>query len=466
MTFQDQLPDVPQLAPHSIEAEEAVLGSLLIAPDVLDDLGFLMPDDFFIVKHAWIFEAIRAVNARKDQVDYLTVSEELREKERLNECGGVPYLTYVLNHTPTAVYAETYARIVERAAVRRRLLAASSEIARLAYSEQPADEALDAAEKTISSIRENRRDGTIHTERIADVASEYWDITEKTISEAGCIPTGLVDLDRILAGGLKKGDYTLIAGRPGQGKTSLMLTIARNAARAKKHVLMFSFEMTNQQLTARLMAMESGIPTNQQKADLMGDGEWDRFASALSTISDYSIQFDKTFADRIETMIEVIRRVEREHPLDLIIVDYLQLMVAPKSENRNHELGYISRNLKKIAMRKGYEVNVLAGAQLSRDIEKRANKRPLLSDLRDSGNLEQDADQVIFLHQDENKPENKNTIEAHLAKARNGDTGMVELYFARELTLFNNLKRDTIPLNAPPKNGQKEPTPLHAGAKD
>jgi len=439
------------MAPHSVEAEEAVLGSVLLNSDSLFEVAsFLQPDDFFIVRNSWVWEAILRLHERNEQIDYVTVVEELRQQGRLDDIGGAAYITYLINHTPASIYAEAYGRIVERAAIRRRLLSAASEIAQLAHEESAdINEVIDRAEASLFSVTERRLRKEIVPINIA--ISEYYDRIEHLYEHRGeplGVPSGFVDLDRLL-GGLQKSDLIIVAGRPGMGKTSWLLSVALNAARARARVAIFSMEMSNEQIVQRLISSETGISTQNLRLGKLDEREWTLFVEATGSLSNVRIFLDDTPAQSPIQMRTKCRRLYSEHGLDLIIIDYLQLMNSGtgRVENRVQEISFISRQLKQLA--RELNVPVLAAAQLSRAVEQRQDKRPQLSDLRESGSIEQDADVVMFIYREEMYNENTdrpNQADILVAKHRNGPTGTVTLFFRKELTQFSNLNRTGVDL--------------------
>ncbi|MEB2286693.1 MAG: replicative DNA helicase [Anaerolineae bacterium] len=440
-----------QMAPHSLEAEEAVLGSILINPDALYDVApFLQSEDFFIVRNGWVWEAITRVHERREQIDYLTVVEELRQQNRLEEIGGAAYITYLINHTPSSIYAETYGHIVERAALRRRMLTAAGTIARLAQQEDSdITDLIDQSEATLFAVTERRLRQELVPIRIA--VAEYYDRIEQLYSqqvESIGVPTGFTDLDDLL-GGLQKSDLVIVAGRPGMGKTSWLLSAAHNAAVAGARVAIFSMEMSNEQIVQRFVSTETGINTHKLRLGQLKDREWAIFVEAVGRLGKLSVFLDDTPALTPLQMRAKCRRLYSEHGLDLILVDYLQLMNAGVgfSDNRVQEISFISRNLKHIA--REMNVPVVAAAQLSRAVEQRQDKHPQLSDLRESGSIEQDADVVMFIYRDEVYNENTerpNQADIIVAKHRNGPTGSVALYFRKELTQFANLSKTGVDL--------------------
>ncbi|HMM27410.1 MAG TPA: replicative DNA helicase [Aggregatilineaceae bacterium] len=440
-----------RMAPHSVEAEEAVLGSVLLNSDSLFEVAsFLQPDDFFIVRNSWVWEAILRLQERNEQIDYVTVVEELRQQGRLDDIGGAAYITYLINHTPSSIYAEAYGRIVERAAIRRRLLAAASEIAQLAHEESAdINEVIDRSEASLFAVTERRLRKELVPINIA--ISDYYDRIEHLYEHRGeplGVPSGFVDLDRLL-GGLQKSDLIIVAGRPGMGKTSWLLSVALNAARARARVAIFSMEMSNEQIVQRLVSSETGISTQNLRLGKLDDREWTLFVEATGNLSNVRIFLDDTPAQSPIQMRTKCRRLYAEHGLDLIMVDYLQLMNSGSGrvENRVQEISFISRQLKQLA--RELNVPVLAAAQLSRAVEQRQDKRPQLSDLRESGSIEQDADVVMFIYREDAYNENTekvNQADILVSKHRNGPTGVVTLYFRKELTQFSNLNRTGVDL--------------------
>ena len=440
-----------RMAPHSVEAEEAVLGSVLLNSDSLFEVAsFLQPDDFFIVRNSWVWEAILRLQERNEQIDYVTVVEELRQQGRLDDIGGAAYITYLINHTPSSIYAEAYGRIVERAAIRRRLLAAASEIAQLAHEESAdINEVIDRSEASLFAVTERRLRKELVPINIA--ISDYYDRIEHLYEHRGeplGVPSGFVDLDRLL-GGLQKSDLIIVAGRPGMGKTSWLLSVALNAARARARVAIFSMEMSNEQIVQRLVSSETGISTQNLRLGKLDDREWTLVVEATGNLSNVRIFLDDTPAQSPIQMRTKCRRLYAEHGLDLIMVDYLQLMNSGSGrvENRVQEISFISRQLKQLA--RELNVPVLAAAQLSRAVEQRQDKRPQLSDLRESGSIEQDADVVMFIYREDAYNENTekvNQADILVSKHRNGPTGVVTLYFRKELTQFSNLNRTGVDL--------------------
>ena len=431
-----------QLAPHSVEAEEAVLGSVLINPEALFEvLSFLKADDFFIVRHVWLWEALMNLHERRDPIDYLTLVNEMEQMGRLAEIGGAAYILGLINKTPSALNVEGYGRIVERMAVRRRLIDAAGEIARVAHSEETdIDSVIGKAEQAIFEVTERRL--TRELVPVKEVLSDYFDhvtLLARHQEDVMGVPTGFIDLDRLL-GGMQKSDLIIIAARPGMGKSSWLNSVVLNAARNRQRVALFSLEMSSEQLVQRIVSAETNIPSNKLREGSLDERDWAQFVAATQRLGELPIHLDDTPALSTQELRTKARRLYLEYGLNLIMVDYLQLMTTPyRSENRVQEISYISRSLKQLA--RELNVPVVAAAQLSRAVEQRNDKRPLLSDLRESGSIEQDSDVVMFIYRDAYyNPETPdgNLAEVHIAKHRNGPTGVVNLVFIPELTQFKN----------------------------
>ena len=441
----------PQIVPNSREAEEAVLGSVLINPESYYDVAqFLQEQDFYIHRHRWIWQAFTRLHEKRVPIDFLTVSEELDQMDQLGEVGGPAYLTALINNVPTSLHAEAYGHLVEETAVRRRMLDAANLIAKLAYREESGiDEVMNESEKAIFGVSERRL--TRDLQPIQQVLSEYYDRIDQLIQrgeDSYGVPTGFVDLDKLL-GGLQPSDFLIIAGRPGMGKTAFMLTAAKNAAQShKKHVAVFSLEMANEQLVQRLIAQETAIDTHHLRTGKLTEDEWPLFAQAIESLSDTRMFLDDTPGLTPIQLRTKARRLHMEFRLDLVIVDYLQLMSGGiRIENRVQEVSYISRNMKMLA--RELNVPVLAAAQLSRAVEQRADKEPQLSDLRESGSLEQDADVVMFIHRPDlydKDTELRNVATIKVAKHRNGPTGNIDLIFRSQLAKFEIAATRTIDL--------------------
>ena len=432
-----------QSQPHNRQAEEAVLGSVLINPESYYDVAQILEAGYFyIIRNRWIWDIFTKLHENRSPIDILTVSEELENRNQLEEIGGQAYLLMLVNQTPSSLNAEAYAKIVEETSVRRRMLASANEMAKLAYQQdKPIERIIDSAEKSVFNLSERRIRRDLQSIQI--VVSQYYDRVSRLYQrseEVYGVPTGLADLDKLL-GGLQKSDLLIIAGRPASGKTGFLLTVAKNAAmKHKKHVAMFSLEMSNEQLVQRMIAQETGINTQNLRSGKIDENQWDLFTKAIEVLGDAKIYLDDTPALTPIQMRTKCRRLHLEHHIDLVLVDYIQLMSSEsRTDNRVQEVSYISRNLKTLA--RELNVPVLAAAQLSRAVEQRSDKKPILSDLRESGSLEQDADIVMFIHKKDGIPsENEKTelIELIVAKHRNGPTRDIDLIFIKDLAQFYN----------------------------
>jgi len=442
----------PQMVPHSREAEEAVIGAVLINPEAYYDVAqFLAADDFYIHRNKWIWDAFVSLHDRNEAVDLVTVTEELDQKGHLIDIGGSAYITKLTNNVPSSLHAEAYGHRVEETAIRRRMLEAANKIAKLAYEENlTLDTVMDDSEKAVFNVSQRRTNQDLQP--IRTVLSDYFDRMEelsKRDDDLVGVPTGFIDIDRML-GGLQPSDLLIIAGRPGMGKTGFILSALKNAALThKKHVAIFSLEMSNEQLVQRIIAQETGIDSTRLRSGKLSPDEWLLFTQAIEVLTDTHIFLDDTPALTPLQLRTKCRRLHLEHKLDLVVVDYLQLMGGDiRTNNRVQEVSDISRNMKILA--RELNVPVLAAAQLSRAVEQRSDKRPVLSDLRESGSLEQDADIVMFIYRPEVYEEDsqfKNLAEIIIAKHRNGPTGDVQLVFRKNLAKFENAATRDIDLS-------------------
>ncbi len=428
-------------APFSVEAEEAVLGAVLINPNTfLNVAAFLAAEDFFLLRNRYIWQAIARLYEAREPVDHLTVQQTLHSMGILNEIGGTAYLLQLVNNTPTSVHAEIYGRIVERLAVRRRLLSVADEIKGLARNEDiTVEQVASEAEAKLFGVTDRQTKREFRT--MNDAVNEYFDRIEHMmhtqVSQMG-VPSGFRDLDALL-GGFQKSDLLIFAGRPGTGKTSFMLSSAVSMARLGARVAFFTMEMGVDQLVQRMVSMETGISTQNLRLGKLNQQEYSRFVEAAGRISRFPIYIDDTPALNPIQMRTKMRRLSHEFGVDAIFVDYLQLMNAggQYQNNRVQEVSYISRALKELA--RELNVPIFSAAQLSRAVEQRQDKRPVLSDLRESGSIEQDADIVMFLYRDalyNEATEFPNQADVIVAKHRNGPTGVVSLYFEQSLTKF------------------------------
>jgi replicative DNA helicase len=432
-----------KLAPQAVEAEQSVLGSILIDADAVLRVGdFLKVGDFYRQQHADIYEAMLALHAQREPIDLVTLGDELKRRGRLDEIGGPAYLTSLMNAVPTAVHAEHYGRIVERKAVLRNLIGAAGKIAAVGYEEaNDAEVAIDRAESILFEISQRRTEEGF--ESLSILLGQAYDRLEYLHEHRGQIlgvPTGLSHLDTIL-GGLQPSDLIVLAARPSVGKTSMALNISQHAAvRERKKVALFSLEMSKEQLALRLLSAETGINPRPLQTGFVDETDWSKIAMVMNDMATAPMWIDDSPALSVMELRTKARRLEAEqHGLDLVVVDYLQLMQSStpnRDNNRVQEVSEISRGLKQLA--RELKVPVLALSQLSRGVEQRGSAEPRLSDLRESGSIEQDSDVVIFLYRDgEQNPEAEvELVKAKIAKHRNGPIGEVPLQFRKSNTRF------------------------------
>jgi replicative DNA helicase len=446
------------MIPHNVEAEQAVLGALLLDPEaIVQIIPILHTEDFYLEKHQWIFEAIFALHERREPIDFLTVVAELDRRGRLNDVGGAAYITALINAVPSAIHIEHYARLVERLSTQRRLIIAAGKIAEIAYtSEDDIDTILDRAEETVFAVAQRRLSRDLISMRVAvDQFMDHLDYVQRHQGELLGVPTGFIDLDKLL-GGFQPSDLIIIAGRPGSGKTSFALSIMQTAAaRYKKRIALFSLEMSAEQLVQRMVASLGGIDASALRQGKLNDEDYTRLVRATGELSELPIFIDDSATLTPTEIRAKARRLHAEHGLDLIIIDYLQLMtVRGRVENRVQEISQISRQLKELA--RELHVPVVALSQLSRAVESRQDHRPQLADLRESGSIEQDADVVIFIfreklyyptlekwreaHPRTDKEYPDNIAEVIVAKHRHGPTHAFKLYFAEAQATFKNLE--------------------------
>jgi len=432
------------LAPANVEAEQAVLGALLIDPaSVVRIASSLTPADFSRPGHGRIYGAMLDLYARREAIDFVTVVAELERQGAVEEIGGEAYLTALIERTPIATHVEHYAGLVERAAMRRRLVDAASRIARIAYDDasDTIEETIDQAESVLFQVAgDRRRRDLVPLNALLDTYFErIEDIQAHRESMLG-VRTGFTDLDRML-GGLQPSDLCVVAGRPGMGKTSWLLSVAGNVAQKGGTVALFSLEMSAEQIVQRLIASETGISTHKLRVGDISFDETELVMRAIGRLAPLSLYIDDTPGLTPFELRNKVRRLHAERGVHLVIVDYLQLMHGGRqSENRVQEISLISRHLKGLA--RELRVPVIAASQLSRAVESRADRRPQLSDLRESGSIEQDSDMVVFLYRDavyNENTEKKNIAEVHVAKHRHGPTGTVELVFVPHETRFRDL---------------------------
>lgn len=439
--FADRMP------PQNIEAEQAVLGAIFLEPSSLTLASeILMPEDFYRAAHQKIFNVMLKLNDEGKAVDLITVTEELSATNLIEDIGGVSYLSELAGSVPTAANIEYYARIVEEKSLLRRLIRTATNIATDGYTrEDEVETVLNEAEKSILEVAQRKNAGAF--QNIKDVLVRTYDNIELMHSRVGDItgiPTGFTELDRMTAG-FQRNDLIIVGARPSVGKTAFALNIAQNVAiKAGENVAIFSLEMGAEQLVMRMLCAEGNIDAQRLRTGSLTDDDWGKLVMAMGSLSNAGIYIDDTPGIRVNEIRAKCRRLKQEHGLGMILIDYLQLIVGSgrPGENRQQEVSEISRALKQLA--RELEVPVIALSQLSRGVEQRQDKRPMMSDIRESGSIEQDADIVAFLYRDDyydKESENKNIIEIIIAKQRNGPVGTVQLAFVKEYNKFVNLER-------------------------
>jgi replicative DNA helicase len=433
-----------RLPPHNIEAEQSVLGSLLLDRDAIIKIASsVKAEDFFSGANGTIYQAILDLYNRREPTDFITLSDELARRERLDQVGGIAYLSSLVSAVPTSVHVEYYARIVERTATLRRLIDAGAQIVTIGYQDGiDTEDALDRAEQAIFRVTEHR--STKDFVSIAEVLDRFFDQIDYLQQHRGelvGVPTGFADMDQ-LTGGLQKSDLIIIAARPSVGKTAFALGMTYGAAVANsKTVGFFSLEMAAEQLVQRLLSAETGVDSHRLRLGHIDDHEWDRISRAFGRLAEANIYIDDTAGIGVMELRSKARRLQAEHGLDLLVVDYLQLMSSRRSENRVQEISEISRGLKGLA--RELNIPVIALSQLSRAVETRSDHRPMLSDLRESGSIEQDADIVMFIYRDEvydPDTEKKGIAEIIVAKHRNGPVGTINLRYFNQTARFADLE--------------------------
>ncbi|MFV9506129.1 MAG: replicative DNA helicase [Oscillochloridaceae bacterium umkhey_bin13] len=431
--------------PYDLTAERAVLGALLLDRDaILAVSDMLQPEDFYLEKHALIYQAMQACLARRVPPDLATVASELRRHDQLDLVGGLTVLGELATDVPTAVHVGYYAETVVRTATLRRLISSGGQITALGYGDQQdLTQTLDQAEQILFAVTQRQRGADFVP--LSSVVQAYFERTQRDEDER-VVPTGLLDLDAKLNGGLRPGQLALVAARPGLGKSSLALSMAYElGVRKRRSVGIVSLEMGRDELLQRLVAMHTGIDTRQVESRARsGDA---RVLDAFGVLADAPLSIEDSAMLTVMDVRSKARRLATVRPLDLLIVDYLQLLMSETNvQNRVDEVSRISRQLKLLAR----ELNcpILALSQLSRAVEQRASKVPQLSDLRDSGSLEQDADVVLFIYREEAEAGRlltPATVELHLAKQRNGPLGVIPVQFDPPTTRFRNASRFTVP---------------------
>ncbi|MDY8165581.1 replicative DNA helicase [Bacillus thuringiensis] len=433
--------------PHNIEAEQAVLGAILIDQDALTSASeLLVPDSFYRTKHQKIFEVMLRLSDKGEPIDLVIMTSAMADQGLLEEVGGVSYLAELAEVVPTAANVEYYARIIAEKALLRRLIRTATHIVSDGYErEDDVDGLLNEAEKKILEV--SHQTNAKAFQNIKDVLVDAYDKIELLHNQKGevtGIPTGFTELDKMTAG-FQRNDLIIVAARPSVGKTAFSLNIAQNVAtKTDENVAIFSLEMGSDQLVMRMLCAEGNIDAQRLRTGSLTSDDWAKLTMAMGSLSNAGIYIDDTPGIKVNEIRAKCRRLKQEQGLGMVLIDYLQLIQGSgkSGENRQQEVSEISRTLKGIA--RELQVPVIALSQLSRGVESRQDKRPMMSDIRESGSIEQDADIVAFLYREDyydRETENKNTIEIIIAKQRNGPVGSVELAFVKEFNKFVNLER-------------------------
>ena len=437
-----------RLPPQNMEAEQAVLGAIFLEPSSLTLASeMLIPEDFYRGAHQRIFNAMLKLNDKGEAIDLVTVTEELAATKLLEDVGGISYLSELAGSVPTAANIEYYAKIVEEKSLLRRLIRTATSIAQDSYTrEDEVDALLGEAEKSILEVSQRKSAGSFH--QIKDVLVRTYDnieVMHNRVGDITGIATGFAELDKMTAG-FQRNDLIIVGARPSVGKTAFALNIAQNVAtKTDEKVAIFSLEMGAEQLVMRMLCAEGNIDAQRLRTGSLTDEDWGKLTMAMGSLSNAGIFIDDSPGVRVQDIRAKCRRLKQEQGgLGMILIDYLQLVLGSgrSGENRQQEVSEISRSLKALA--RELQVPVIALSQLSRGVEQRQDKRPMMSDIRESGSIEQDADIVAFLYRDDyydKESENKNIIEIIIAKQRNGPTGTVSLAFVKEYNKFVNLER-------------------------
>lgn len=439
---------VDRIPPQNLEAEQAVLGAILLQSEsMITAMERVQPEDFYNPAHQFIFEAMIELGEEGQPIDMVTLAAKLQAKQQLEDIGNVSYLMKLANAVPTAANIDYYAQIIEEKSMIRRLIRTATQIVSEGYTgEDDVGALLSDAERRILEIS-NRRSSSGFI-AIKDVLMEVFEKIETLSENKGNttgIPSGFIDLDKMTAG-FQRNDLIIVAARPSVGKTAFALNIAQNVGvRAKETVAIFSLEMSAAQLVQRMICAESNVDATRLRTGNLEDDDWEKLTMSIASLSEAKIFIDDTPGVTVADIRAKCRRLKKEHNLGMILIDYLQLIHGrgKAGENRQQEVSEISRTLKMIA--RELEVPVIALSQLSRGVEQRQDKRPMMSDLRESGSIEQDADIVAFLYRDDyydKESEKKNIIEIIIAKQRNGPVGTVELVFMKNFNKFVSYDRN------------------------
>lgn len=432
-----------KIPPQNIEAERSVLGAMLLDKDAIIKVAeFLLDDHFYDPKHKDIFGSVMDLFDEGLPIDIVTLSDKLKQKKKLKRVGGRAYLAELVEGVPTSAHAEEYGQIVKGLSTRRSLISASSKINEIAYNEDMRiDHILDESEQSLFSIsQDSMRDRFKHVKELLKDAYERAENIDQRRDKVSGVSTGFRDID-LLLGGLQPSDMIVLAARPSVGKTALALDIARHAAVVeKKKVAFFSLEMADSQLIDRILGMQARVPFWELRMGKLKDAAFERLADAMGQLAEANIFIDDKPGQGVMEIRAKARRLQMEHGIDLVVIDYMQLMHSRNLENRVQEVSEISMGMKTLA--RELNVPVLVLSQLSRAVESRADRIPQLSDLRDSGSIEQDADVVIFIHREEQynpDTERKGAADIIVSKHRNGPTGRYEVAWVKELGSFRNL---------------------------
>ncbi len=440
----------PKVPPHSIDAEESVLGAVLLSADAANvALETLHSEDFYKPAHQQIFDIIRQLFDANEPIDAVTVSEGLRRDGSLDRMGGIDFLTRLIDSVPSTSNVEYYAGIVEEHSLRRRLMKVAGDISAIASQmDEPIAEVVDQAEQSVFAVAERQvGDGLQAIDDLLGPAIEKAEELQRSGSAVTGISTGFRDLDRKLAG-LHPTNLVIVAARPGMGKTALALNISQNVALNGNTVAIFSLEMSREEVVTRMLCAKGRIDSQKLRTGSLTENDFTKLSNAAGALYKQNIFVDDSPGLTVTEIRAKCRRLRRKPGLDLVVVDYLQLMNGSGQENRQQEIAMISRSLKNLA--RELHVPIIALSQLNRGVESREDKRPRLGDLRESGAVEQDADVVMFIYRDEyyfpEKVESKGIAEVVIAKHRQGGVGKVDMTFLPEFTLFADMGRTTPPM--------------------
>jgi len=434
-----------RIPPQNIDAEKSILGAILLDRDALVKvLSFLRPEHFYERRHEVIYKAMSDLFMASISIDQLTLTDYLQKQKMLQEVGGRSYIVELIEAVPTSAHAEQYAKTIKEKSLRRSLISAAASITDLAFDEEkPTSDVVNQAQHELFTVSVQGVDkGFTH---IRDVLEQvYEEAAQVNVAEGGLlgVTTGFTLLDGVL-GGLQKSDLIIIAARPSMGKSSLMLDMVRSMALEKRKVAIFSLEMSQQQLVSRLLSSQSGVGLWEMRTGKLNDDEFSKLSEGTGILSDLDVSIDDTPGANIVEIRTKARRLYMEQGIDAVFVDYMQLIQGNTREGRVQEVSQISQELKNMA--RELKIPVVALSQLSRKTEDRPDRMPQLSDLRDSGSIEQDADVVMFIHREDYydpETERKGIAEIKISKHRNGPTGSVDLAWVKEMASFRNLSRE------------------------